>query len=202
MTEAQGTTGNEATMDRKAMNKAYDIAMGYSVPLGLIERIADALAAQAAEHAAALKIAYGEGFSVALDRVRELEAAEKNWEASVSDLTRLSLEYVDEIAELKAQLKQCLGTFKEVATVVLEEEHKRAQLAERSEWADAEYNDIINVDNGTELRVVIDQSDKPDGKVHIHVRKRIDGEWAHVAITTLKPEWHIKRRKQSEDANG
>jgi hypothetical protein len=87
----------------------------------------------------------------------------------------------------------------DAALAFVREQRQLAAHPDAGEWTDAEYNDIINVDNHAQLRIVIDQSDKPDGKVHIHVRKRIVGEWAHVCVTTLKPEWRIQRRKQEGD---
>jgi hypothetical protein len=82
----QGDTMNDTTQAGHAMNKAYDITMGYNVPLGLIQRIADALAAaqerikllEANDDPEALAISYDKGYSDARDRfkarIAELEA--------------------------------------------------------------------------------------------------------------------------------
>jgi hypothetical protein len=77
---------NDTTQAGHAMNKAYDITMGYNVPLGLIQRIADALTAaqerikllEANDDPEALAISYDKGYSDARDRfkarIAELEA--------------------------------------------------------------------------------------------------------------------------------
>jgi hypothetical protein len=82
----QGDTMNDTTQAGHAMNKAYDITMGYNVPLGLIQRIADALTAaqerikllEANDDPEALAISYDKGYSDARDRfkarIAELEA--------------------------------------------------------------------------------------------------------------------------------
>jgi hypothetical protein len=74
----QGDTMNDTTQAGHAMNKAYDITMGYNVPLGLIQRIADALAAaqerikllEANDDPEALAISYDKGYSDARDRFK------------------------------------------------------------------------------------------------------------------------------------
>jgi hypothetical protein len=105
------------------------------------------------------------------------------------------LQQVKELEEQNYQLERMVSL---ETTQAVEIGRLRAQLAEREAWVDAEYNDIANVDKRIQLRVVIDQSKNPDGKVHIHVRQWIDGEWKHISIATLKPDWRLQRRKQSE----
>jgi hypothetical protein len=118
-------------------------------------------------------------------------------------LTNRRTQYEKALAEKEARIKEIEAEVeRQRARADAAIEWANEQLAahpDAGEWTDAEYNDIINVDNHAQLRIVIDQSDKPDGKVHIHVRKRIVGEWAHVCVTTLKPEWRIQRRKQEGD---
>ncbi len=72
-----------------------------------IEQLTQALAAQAAEHEKALarinELERRECIA-ALNRIAELEAAEKNWEKAVADLTQTSLDLIDDNDELQAQL--------------------------------------------------------------------------------------------------
>jgi hypothetical protein len=73
----------------------------------VMEKHREELAAQAAAHAKALarinELERRECIA-ALNRIAELEAAEKNWEKAVADLTQTSLDLIDDNDELQAQL--------------------------------------------------------------------------------------------------
>lgn len=94
------------------------------------------------------------------------------------------------------------GVFIEACQMHKDMNALEAQLKEQAGWETVEYNDIINIDNSNQIRVVIGQGDNDKDKerpVHLHIRKRIDGEWKHIGITTILPEFRLqKRRTESE----
>lgn len=92
-----------------------------------------------------------------------------------------------------------LDDLKAMEAALAEKDERIRQLEAQGQWEDAEYNDIINVDNGTQVRVVIDQSGrKVDPPVHLHIRERVEGEWRHVSITTLADNYRLQRRTVGE----
>ena len=76
-----------------------------------------------------------------------------------------------------------------------------AQLAAARRYTPVEYNDIINIDNGNQLRVVIDQGDNSNKRTHLHIRKRVDGEWKHIGITVIADGYAVCR-VAGEGGNG
>jgi hypothetical protein len=100
-------------------------------------------------------------------------------------LTNRRNQYEKALAEKEARIKE----------IEAEVERQRARADAAIEWANEQLAAHPDAGEWTDA----EYSDKPDGKVHIHVRKRIVGEWAHVCVTTLKPEWRIQRRKQEGD---
>jgi hypothetical protein len=117
----QGDTMNDTTQAGHAMNKAYDITMGYNVPLGLIQRIADALAAaqerikllEANDDPEALAISYDKGYSDARDRfkarIAELEA---QLAAHPNNVPLYSNEQIDDIVDNHIFLDNGTSTYR------------------------------------------------------------------------------------------
>jgi chromosome segregation ATPase len=137
--------------------------------------------------------------------VQLMREVRDDYEAKLTELATLRARNEELEARIvvgESQLASCIAERDELWTGYCAAQTRAAELqaqlaAASQEWTDAEYNDIANVGKHIQLRVVIDQSEKPDGKVHIHIRQWIDGKWKHVSLATLKPDWRLQRRKET-----
>ena len=126
-----------ATLTAKVEELAAGFQASYDADLDLMTRRDTAQTARIAE----LERENANLAEATLYFVREIEkseAQEKNWESSVADLTRLSLEYVDEIAELEARLADANLHLHDERRYVAELEAQLADARKEAQELDAQ----------------------------------------------------------------